>query len=323
MRRLGSGWSIFVEAQRSEAATYPDSTFPDPASALLDAERKAAFEEAGAHFVSGYFLTFLYMPPAEEAARAETWLYEGREQKGLDAHEVLAQLRQALAENRFELAYFPVYSRDWKLLHRESALRLRLAGSGELIPAGHFMPYVLRLGMAAEIDLLAVRLALQEIQTTQQAIAVNLSADSIRSATFRQQLQTELESAGTQASQLWLEINEFGLRDEMAILAAFAAQIAHHGCKIGIEHFGRHVFDTIPQLYELHLGYLKIDGSFIHDLDKQPGNQYLIRAIASVASGMGILTIAEQISTEMEWQMVVSLGIDGGTGPAMHQPGPD
>ncbi|WP_048645293.1 conjugal transfer protein TrbE [Nitratireductor soli] len=89
MRRLGSGWSIFVEAQRSEAATYPDSTFPDAASALVDAERKAGFEEAGTHFVSGYFLTFLYLPPAEDAARAETWLYEGREQSGVNPHEIL------------------------------------------------------------------------------------------------------------------------------------------------------------------------------------------------------------------------------------------
>ncbi|MCC0037352.1 MAG: conjugal transfer protein TrbE [Hoeflea sp.] len=89
VRRLGSGWSIFVEAQRSEAATYPDSTFPDPASALVDAERKAGFEEAGAHFVSGYFLTFLWLPPAEEAARAETWLYEGREKAGVDPWELL------------------------------------------------------------------------------------------------------------------------------------------------------------------------------------------------------------------------------------------
>jgi type IV secretion system protein VirB4 len=88
-RRLGSGWSIFVEAQRHEASTYPNSTFPDPASALVDAERKADFEEAGAHFVSSYFLTFLYLPPAEEAARAETWLYEGRERSGVDPHEVM------------------------------------------------------------------------------------------------------------------------------------------------------------------------------------------------------------------------------------------
>lgn len=89
VRRLGSGWSIFVEAQRSEAATYPDSTFPDAASALVDAERKAGFEEAGTHFVSGYFLTFLWLPPAEEAARAETWLYEGREKTGVDPWELL------------------------------------------------------------------------------------------------------------------------------------------------------------------------------------------------------------------------------------------
>jgi type IV secretion system protein VirB4 len=76
-RRLGSGWAIFVEAQR-HPATYPDS-FPDAASALVDAERKADFEEAGAHFESSYFLTFTYLPPAEDAARAESWLYEGRD----------------------------------------------------------------------------------------------------------------------------------------------------------------------------------------------------------------------------------------------------
>jgi type IV secretion system protein VirB4 len=88
-RRLGSGWAIFVEAQRHEAAIYPDSRFPDPASALVDAERKAGFEEAGAHFESSYFLTFLYLPPAEDAARAESWLYEGRDRGGADAHEAL------------------------------------------------------------------------------------------------------------------------------------------------------------------------------------------------------------------------------------------
>ena len=88
-RRLGSGWAIFVEAQRQEAATYPDSRFPDPASALLDAERKADFEEQGSHFISGYFLTFTYLTHAEDAARAETWLYEGRERSGVDPNEIL------------------------------------------------------------------------------------------------------------------------------------------------------------------------------------------------------------------------------------------
>ena len=89
-RRLGSGWAIFVEAQRLPSNSYPDGRFPDAASALVDAERKASFEEAGAHFESSYFLTLTYLPPAEDAARAEGWLYEGRETKGIDPHEVLA-----------------------------------------------------------------------------------------------------------------------------------------------------------------------------------------------------------------------------------------
>ena len=88
-RRLGSGWAIFVEAERHPVGAYPASRFPDPASALVDAERKADFEEDGAHFESSYFLTFVYLSPAEDAARAETWLYEGREQTGVDPHEVL------------------------------------------------------------------------------------------------------------------------------------------------------------------------------------------------------------------------------------------
>ena len=89
-RRLGSGWAIFVEAQRHEAASYPASRFADAASALVDAERKADFEEADAHYESSYFLTFLYLPPAEDAARTETWLYDGRQQSGVDPHEALA-----------------------------------------------------------------------------------------------------------------------------------------------------------------------------------------------------------------------------------------
>ncbi|MGY2932132.1 type IV secretion/conjugal transfer VirB4 family ATPase [Bradyrhizobium sp. GM6.1] len=89
LRRLGSGWAIFVEAQRITAQTYPHNTFPDAASALVDLERRDAFEEAGAHFESRYFMTLVWLPPAEDASRIEGWLYEGRAQSGVDPHELL------------------------------------------------------------------------------------------------------------------------------------------------------------------------------------------------------------------------------------------
>ncbi|MFG1314583.1 conjugal transfer protein TrbE [Xanthobacter autotrophicus] len=88
-RRLGSGWSIFVEAQRHPAGRYPSSLFTDAAAALVDAERKSDFEEAGRHFETSYVLTFAFLPPVDDAARTENWLYEGREQTGVDPHDIL------------------------------------------------------------------------------------------------------------------------------------------------------------------------------------------------------------------------------------------
>jgi type IV secretion system protein TrbE len=78
LRRLGSGWALFVEAARGQAGDYPDSNFPDPISALVDEERRAQFTGEGAHFESRYYLTLVWLPPADDAARAQNWLYENR-----------------------------------------------------------------------------------------------------------------------------------------------------------------------------------------------------------------------------------------------------
>ncbi|MDX3930293.1 MAG: conjugal transfer protein TrbE, partial [Shinella sp.] len=98
LRRLGSGWSIFVEAQRIPSDDYPVSDFPDPVSALVDEERRAQFVDAGAHFESRYYLTLLWMPPAEDAARAESWLYEGKAKDGVDPWELVKNFTDRCAQ---------------------------------------------------------------------------------------------------------------------------------------------------------------------------------------------------------------------------------
>ncbi|WP_416462938.1 conjugal transfer protein TrbE [Sphingomonas sp. VDB2] len=90
LRRLGSGWALFTEAQRVPANDYPDDVFPDPASRLLDRERREQFHEEGAHYDSAYYVTLLWMPPAEDSARAERWLYEGRSTTASNGAELLA-----------------------------------------------------------------------------------------------------------------------------------------------------------------------------------------------------------------------------------------
>jgi type IV secretion/conjugal transfer VirB4 family ATPase len=64
LRRLGAGWSLFVEAARLQAQDYPTSQWPDPVSALVDDERSRSFKEAGAQFESHYILTLVEAPAA-------------------------------------------------------------------------------------------------------------------------------------------------------------------------------------------------------------------------------------------------------------------
>jgi type IV secretory pathway VirB4 component len=89
LRRLGSGWVLFVEAERRPAADYPQSDFPEALSWLVDEERRAAFEEASSHFESAYHLTLLYLPAEESKARAAKLLYENTPHAGVDWRERL------------------------------------------------------------------------------------------------------------------------------------------------------------------------------------------------------------------------------------------
>ena len=90
LKRLGSGWAMFVEADRREAEGYPDSSFPEALSWLVDEERRGAFAEAGSHYESRYTLSLLYLPPAEVKARASRLLYETPERVSIDWRDQLA-----------------------------------------------------------------------------------------------------------------------------------------------------------------------------------------------------------------------------------------
>lgn len=80
LRRFGSGWALFFEAVRQPAHDYPHSDFADAASWLVEQERRLRFEEAGDQFESRFYLTLLWLPPADARGRAERALIERAEE---------------------------------------------------------------------------------------------------------------------------------------------------------------------------------------------------------------------------------------------------
>jgi type IV secretion system protein VirB4 len=81
LKRLGTGWAIYVEAQRKPSPGYPLSDgFADPVSALIDEERRDLFEGGDVtqpNFTSAYYLTLQWLPPADDTSKAASLLYEG------------------------------------------------------------------------------------------------------------------------------------------------------------------------------------------------------------------------------------------------------
>lgn len=80
LKRLGSGWALFVEAQRFESNRYPAAQWPCPAAYLVDLERQQSFRNADAHFESSYYMTFTWKVPPDAHNRVAALFYD-------DAHE--------------------------------------------------------------------------------------------------------------------------------------------------------------------------------------------------------------------------------------------
>jgi type IV secretion system protein TrbE len=90
--RLGSGWMIHCDAIRYRAPGYPaNGRFPDPATRVIDDERRQQFLDEGAHFESDYFLALTYLPPAESAERFKGWMFDGARRRKSAARTALDQ----------------------------------------------------------------------------------------------------------------------------------------------------------------------------------------------------------------------------------------
>lgn len=79
LKRLGSGWSLFIEARRQQAQAYPaNNAFPDKVSLLIDEERRQLFQQEQENYESCYYLTFQYLAPRESVSKVSGWFISGR-----------------------------------------------------------------------------------------------------------------------------------------------------------------------------------------------------------------------------------------------------
>lgn len=249
----------------------------------------------------------------ENAVALRHW-QEGQQEPQVDWR---ALLTRALEGEGFQLTGFAVVHMDGSPLHEEMALRLRHPDSGEVLNAGAFMPQAARLGLLPQLDIVVLRLALELLRRdVERTLALNISAESLQSSEFRSRLVLALREHPDCARRLWLEVSDHGLSTELTSLEAFAHRLRPLQVHIGLDHFGRQ-FNALPLLHELGLDYLKLDAALINGIDRHEGNQALIKAVVGIAEALGVMTVAERVQTQAEWDCLRGLGVNGLTGPVL------
>lgn len=229
-------------------------------------------------------------------------------------------IKLALDQKWVRLVSFPVVSLSGELIHRECPLRLMFDEQGEWQPAGKFLPVAERLRLTPALDLAAVALGLDELDSKPQlrGLAINLSASSVQSPEFRADLQKLLKRRPS-TSRLWLEVSEAGALAHFEAFVALCADLRTVGCKVGLEHFGRQ-FSEVGKLHDLGLDYLKVDGSFIRGLDGNLGNQAFLKGLSTIAHSIGLSVIAEGVTQASDLAALKLVGFDGATGPVIQEP---
>jgi len=226
-----------------------------------------------------------------------------------------SRLTAALETGQVQLRRFPVVDARGGLLYRECVARLRPIGGEAWLPAREFMPWLLRLGEVWQLDARVVALAIHDLKAQSDGVCVNLSARSIARPGFIEQLAEKLSGTDL-GSRLWLEVPEYGVFQNLQSYRELCMRLKPLGCRIGIEHVGHQII-RLGELHDLGLDYLKIDAAFVRNIDQHRANQIFLRGLAIIAHSIGLCVIAEGVETEAEFNMLLELGFDGATGPAI------
>ena len=224
------------------------------------------------------------------------------------------RLKDALREEQLMLYFQPIVRlANGALEHYEVLLRLR-EPDGRIVPPGAFLPSAERFGLMPAIDRWVVGRALATLRARAGLrLFVNLSGASLAHEELLDEVEALIESAGLEPGRLAFEITESVAMGNPARVRHWMQRLKQAGCQFALDDFGVG-FSSFAYLQLLPTDYVKIDGSFVRDLDTNPTNRALVEAICAVAHTLGKETIAEWVENASIAALLRGLGVEFGQG---------
>ncbi len=268
---------------------------------------------------------------AKDMGRNRIHIYDATGSEPARLHQELfqaADLREALAEDRFEIHAQPMYylGEEEKSLHHYELLIRLVDNSGNLVLPGKFLPAAERYGMMSAVDRWVVKYTCRTFGSKFQlppdvGLSLNLSRSSLLDESLIDEIIQEINQSPLPGKQICFDISESTVSLNLNETLRMIEKLKTTGCEVALDDFGSGL-SSFAYLKSLPVEYLKIDGAFIQDMASDSIDRSMITMINDVGHMIGTQTVAKSVETEENMVALRKLGIDFVQGYYFGRPAP-
>jgi EAL domain-containing protein (putative c-di-GMP-specific phosphodiesterase class I) len=240
---------------------------------------------------------------------------------------LVAELRDAIKRRQLRPYYQPQIDVAGRIIGAEMLLRWMHAERGLMLP-GEFLPLAEETGLILPIDqwvLTTVCLQLKAWQgsahTRGLKLAVNVGARRFRQPDFVEHVQQVLKQTGADPALMEIELAESPVMEDIAAALEKMRALKALGIGFSMDGFGTG-YASLSYLTRLPFNQIKIDQSFVRNLDHNPHDRVLVQTIITMAKSLGLSVLAEGTETEAQREFLDRHGCDGFQGHLFSAPLP-
>lgn len=235
------------------------------------------------------------------------------------------RLRNALEQDLFSLYAQPIASLNYSDRQQHFEILLRLTDRGEVITPGIFLDIAARNSLMSSIDTWVVNNLLQTLAESQKdwhdyQFSINLSGASLNDRAFLNYLAQKLADYHLPGKIFCFEITETIAISNLTQVSNFIDSLKTLGCSFALDDFGKGM-SSLCYLKNLPVDYVKIDGSFIVELNRDKISKTIVEGIHYIAEGIGLKTVAEFVESQAILDTLRDLKVDYAQGYHLGRPG--
>ena len=240
--------------------------------------------------------------------------------------QLVADLRKAIDDRQLDVHYQPKAAfGNGRIIGVEALVRWHHPEHGPMFP-DEFIPLAEHTGLITPLTWVVLGKVLAQWRTwfsmgVDISVAVNVAARSLLEKEFVSKVRDLLAEYDVPASQLTLEITESNIMSDTEHALDSLRELADLGVQLSVDDFGTG-YSSLSYLQRLPVQELKVDRSFVFNVDTDTNNQAIVRSVIELGHSLGLSVVAEGVENQLSWNRLVSLGCDLAQGYFLSRPIP-